>query len=130
MRTGGVEQLAPFDRLRQDAPQAVQFPVHRRRFERLGRRLVAVAAPFAGEPIPFELLDPVRRDLVQDERAERPIQRQQNLTIALDAALVEFGVVLDVRLGEATTTAAAPLICLNLCVCRINCLTGVRKTNI
>jgi hypothetical protein len=44
------------------------------------------------------LLDLMRRDLVQDERAEGPIQHLQNL--ALDAPFVEFGMIADVDLRE------------------------------
>src|SRR2546428_13598693 len=45
-------------------------------------------APGSVEPITLELLDPVRRDLVQDDRPEEPIERLQNFAIALCAALV------------------------------------------
>jgi hypothetical protein len=44
------------------------------------------------------LLDLMRRDLVQDERAEGPIQHLQNL--ALDTPFVEFGMIADVDLRE------------------------------
>ena len=57
-------------------------------------------APLAGESIAFELLDPMRRDLVQDERAEGAIQREQNLLVSFHAALVYRRVVTDIRLCE------------------------------
>ncbi len=55
--------------------------------------VVPVAAPLPRQPFPLELLDPMRRDLVQDERAERPIQHLQDLPVAIDAPLVELRMV-------------------------------------
>jgi hypothetical protein len=59
-----------------------------------------VAAPLPRKPLPLELLDPVRRDFVQDERPEGAIEYVDDFPIAIDIALVLLGVVGQVPIGE------------------------------
>ena len=59
-----------------------------------------VAAPFAGEPFAFELLDPMGRDLVQNHRPERLVQHLQDVAIALRAAFIELGMILQIGFRE------------------------------
>jgi hypothetical protein len=46
------------------------------------------------------LFDPVRRDLVQDDRSEEPVQRLQDFTVALGAPFVKIGVITQVDFRE------------------------------
>ena len=78
-----LQKRPPLDGLRQNRFQGVEFPVDRRRLERVRRALLPMRSPLAGEPFAFELFDPVRRDLVQDERPECPVERLENLAIAV-----------------------------------------------
>ena len=73
-------------------------------FKRFGRALLTVRAPLAGEPIAFELLDSMSRDLVQDERAKRTIERFQDLPIAVSAFLVQVGMIAEVDHGQMPGT--------------------------
>ena len=62
---------------------------------------VLVPPPLPRQPFPFELLDPVGRDFVQDQRSECAIQDVDDLAIAVDAPLVLLGVVGQVRVGTS-----------------------------
>jgi hypothetical protein len=61
-----------------------------------------VPTPLAGQPLAFELLDPVGGDLVQNRRPEPAIQDLNDLAIAVGAALVQLGVIPQIRLGEGS----------------------------
>ncbi|HZT78042.1 MAG TPA: hypothetical protein VFA27_15415 [Vicinamibacterales bacterium] len=95
-----LEQLAPFDRLGQDRAQRVEFPIDGTRPDRFWGTRRLVAPPLPRQPFAFELLDPMRRDLVQDQRAERAIESLDDFAVAIDAPLLLFGVVAYVRRRE------------------------------
>jgi hypothetical protein len=59
-----------------------------------------VRAPLAREPFALPLLDSMRRDLMEDQRAERTIETPQNLAVPIGAALVQVRMVAEVNLRE------------------------------
>jgi hypothetical protein len=59
-----------------------------------------VTAPLPRQSLPLELLDPEGCDLVENQRAQGPIERLQDLSIAADAPLVLLGVLAQVGLAE------------------------------
>ena len=115
-----VRRFSTFSRLIPRAGDSISFPhstafaridfsvsssrLTRGRLQRLRAALLAVRAPLPGQPLPFELLDPMRRDLVQDERAEGPIQRLQHLPSRSALRLCSVGMVAEVDLRELRGT--------------------------
>jgi hypothetical protein len=95
-----IEQLPPFDGFRKDRPQRIEFAIHCGGPERLRCALGPVAAPAAREALAFELFDPMSRDFVQDHATEGSIQHFDDLSVALNTALVEFRIVAEIGLRE------------------------------
>ena len=62
-------------------------------FSGFGGALLAVRPPLPRQPFALALLDPMGRDLVQDQRSERAIERLEDLAVAIRAALVQLRVV-------------------------------------
>ncbi len=86
---GGVEQLAPLDRLRENAAQRVQFAIDGRWLQRFWCARLSMCPPLARESFAFELFDPMRRDLVENQRTKRAIENVKDL--ASRSALRLFG---------------------------------------